>query len=543
MLIQKLKTIPRQFWILSAIIIFGLFLRTYNFHSWLDFGNDQVYDAQIIKKVVKGTNQWPLLGPAMSKSGNNSELTGGNKRDDRFHLGPAYYYFEIISAKIFGFKPEILAYPDLFFSVLSIWLFYLFLRRYFGSNLALVLAGLYAVSFYYLKFSHSAWNPNSIPFFVLLLLLSLHEFLVKKEKTRWFWAVFAGIALGIGIQLHAILLVLMPIFVFLIFIYLLKISRKTWRKWAIVFLIALILNAGQIVNEIKTNFGNSKIFISSLKDNGENNFIFLVNLSKSIDCHAQANVHIVSSLGNKNDCDFLLTGILTDDRDKKMEIFPLVAYLAGFLFFSLFGYVTLFIRWRREPNKEKKYFFGLIILYAAISFLVMFPVIETPLRYFIHTIFIPFIFLGFLMEIMAGVCSKKFIFFPAAIFLMLIAINYFSLKPVINELKSETRNSPDAVVLGETESMVNFIISQSAPQKEAYLLNSKKCANFLKPLNFLAEEKGFKLIIRKNEEEILPDKNVFYLSSKSKDGIMEKSGDEITAFENFGKVGIYRLNN
>ncbi|MDR3558972.1 MAG: hypothetical protein P4L62_01415 [Candidatus Pacebacteria bacterium] len=114
------QKIPRSALILTVIVLVGVFLRAYNFHAWLDFENDQVRDANLVRSVLQGKALWPLLGPDMTGSGrsHNSGL---------FYVGPAYYYFEIISAKIFGASPAAEAYPNLLFAILSIPLFYLFL--------------------------------------------------------------------------------------------------------------------------------------------------------------------------------------------------------------------------------------------------------------------------------------------------------------------------------------------------------------------------------------------------------------------------------
>ena len=116
---HNFKKIPRHLWILFAIIAVGIFLRTYNFHDWLDFRLDQVRDAVLVGEVVDG-GEWPDFGPSMKKS--------GISKDALFHVGPIYYHFQIISAKIFGDYPDKMAYPDLIFSILSIPLFYFFLK-------------------------------------------------------------------------------------------------------------------------------------------------------------------------------------------------------------------------------------------------------------------------------------------------------------------------------------------------------------------------------------------------------------------------------
>ena len=62
--------------ILLLIILFGAFLRLYNFEELLRFNNDQVRDIQIVEQIKNGEPIY--LGPK----------AGGTK----FNLGPAFYY-------------------------------------------------------------------------------------------------------------------------------------------------------------------------------------------------------------------------------------------------------------------------------------------------------------------------------------------------------------------------------------------------------------------------------------------------------------------
>ena len=104
-LLKKLTKKIQAQWIFFSLIMIGIFLRTYHFQQLIVFASDQFRDLELVKSVVNGHNTWPLLGP---------DMTGGQG----FRLGPIYYYFQIISAKVFGVSPISQAYPDLFFSVL-----------------------------------------------------------------------------------------------------------------------------------------------------------------------------------------------------------------------------------------------------------------------------------------------------------------------------------------------------------------------------------------------------------------------------------------
>ena len=118
--IQRILRSKQALWCV-VIVVFALavFLRTYRFHDWLHFGNDQARDAALVENVVKNNASWPQLGSSMGNTG--------------FLLGPFYYYFQIISVKLFGIGPDKLAYPDLLFNLLSIPLLYFFLKRYFNT--------------------------------------------------------------------------------------------------------------------------------------------------------------------------------------------------------------------------------------------------------------------------------------------------------------------------------------------------------------------------------------------------------------------------
>ena len=138
-----------SFIILLGIFIVGIFLRTYEFHDFLRFNADQSRDAGIVSSYIEGEAPLPLLGPK----------AGGTD----FRVGPAFYYFQIASAKLFGDAPDAVAYPDLLFSILAIPLLFFFLRKYFDVRTALFLTALFAVSMYAVKYARFAWNPNSRP--------------------------------------------------------------------------------------------------------------------------------------------------------------------------------------------------------------------------------------------------------------------------------------------------------------------------------------------------------------------------------------------
>jgi len=535
---EKFKKISKTAWILLAIVLLGAFLRSYNLRSWLDFGSDQVKDFNIVNSVVNHQATWPLLGPDMSHSG-----AGGYK--PRFLLGPMFYYFEIISATIFGPYPDRLAYPDLLFSILSIPLFYYFLKKYFSSNLSLSLTGIYAISFYALSFSHSAWNVNSIPFFILLFLLSLYEFIIAKEKTHWVWIILLGISLGVGVQLHAILLVLFPVTVFFAIVSFMRKNRQAWKKLAIIIIIAVILNLGQIISEQKTGYRNSKLFLISLNKTSpiRNGNSILIKVARDIDFHVQANLYILSSIGHDT-CDFSISGAFTGVSGM-LEAFSspsFVMKLVSILLFSLFGYGLLLYYFWKEKEEKRKQFLGMIILYSALSFFVFLPLNVNLFRYFAHVFFIPVMFLGFIIQYLVAKFPKKISSAVVILLLMFFAAsNIISIWNTARVYAAKNRTDLDIIVLGELESALDYM-TDSNGRKEVYLLEENGQRLFLGSLNVIAKEKNIQIVIIDDSASIPEGVPIFIVGpSSEKNSEININNYSIEDHKDYGRVGIYRM--
>ncbi len=532
---QILKS-KKFFWsVMVLVFALGIFFRIYHFHDWLHFGNDQARDAFLVEDVVKNNAPWPLLGSSMGNTG--------------FLLGPMYYYFQIISVKIFGTGPDKLAYPDLVFNLLSIPLLYFFLKRYFDKNLALALTGLYSLSYYTVEYSRFAWNPNPIPFFVILFLMSLWEFLIAEEKTKWHWIFLLGISLGVGSQLHAILLLTMLGVLGLVFIFLMKKNWRTWSRWMVIFLIAVVANTGQIVHEQQTNYANSKVFLASFGDKSDSGGSkrFFRNLQLNVACNAQANTLISTALSNKENCDFLYSKARNMKAGSKLQLpddpLQLLGILASLLF-SFFGYATLAYRNWKIAEKKQKYFTGIILLYAAVSFGVMLPIIDlAPMRYFIHTTFLPFVFIGLLIEHLLRKYPQKY-FFP--VILTFVFFAFFNLLAIYSEalaLENKTRADSGYLVLDEAQLLADFMVSVAAEQKTAYLFGGTRYFSpYNKTLVYLTAQQGLNLN-RGQDIKSLPAGTIsFYVgSSLDKNSVQEIGGMKFFNHLNVGQVGIYQL--
>jgi 4-amino-4-deoxy-L-arabinose transferase-like glycosyltransferase len=519
------------------IVVVGIYLRTYHFHDWLYFYPDQARDVMVVSDYLNGKAPLPLMGFRAAST--------------FFDLGAMYYYFQIISGKIFGVAPNTMAYPDLFFNILAIPLFYYFLKRYFRTDISLALTAIYAVSYYAIEFSRFAWNPNPMPFFVLLFLLSLSKLLAEKEKTHWGWILGIGIAVGVGIQLHTILIFLFISVTLVAFVISMKSNWRLWKRWLLVFAVILVLNTNQVISESSHHFSNSKKLFhlsSGSLDKSAASGRFS-NLALDAVCHVQANAHIVSSLGNKVDCDYVTTAVtLYQQRLLGFPVDPKIFFgLAASLLFSLFGYGLMIYYYLREKDQKRKDFLGLICLYIGLCFIILYPVIAEPhLRYFLQLFFVPYLFLGFLLEHIRKKYAKMF---APAILGILVLLGGFNLSTLSAEAKLyETNNHsrPQYVVLGDLLHMRDYIASQTNPQKTVYMIaDGKYMQNYYLPLFYVLQQDNIKLVRElKDYNAIPPDVPLFSVAMRSYIlPVVDTKGFPVKQFQNFGEIGIYMLDN
>lgn len=496
----------------------------------MEFKSDQARDASIIFKVVEKKSPWPVQGPSLG-----DDRKKVLEQNDSFHVGPIHYYFQIISAKIFGDYPDKLAYPDLFFSILTIPLFYFFLKRYFNKNLSLGLAGLYSISFFAVNYSRFAWNPNSIPFFVLLLILALYEFLKNKEQVGWKWVIILGLALGIGSQLHIISLMLFSVTTFFVFIFTIRKNLIIWSKWIIVFLIFIMLNLIQLNNELKTNFSNSNIFLNQISIHTADNNI-MAKIENNADCHLEANFYMLFSLGGNN-CSLNFVKFFIGNIPKTIDTLALKFILLGSFIFSFLGYFLFFRRFWKEKNLDKKYFLSLIAMYSGVVFLIMFFVVDDNIenRYFNCVFFMPFIFLGLFSNYLNKARFKLKVgnILILLLFFSIIVFNGFSIASAAKELLEKGKTGFHSDFLGVIDPVSKYLLENSNGNKNIYLAGNENIMHIYKPLKYFMEREDMNLIrIYRDNQIPFESFPVFYVTDKK---------PENPGYEKFGSIYIYKL--
>lgn len=475
-LIGRYRKVSWTTWTLAAILIAGIFVRTFHFHDWLRFNADQSRDAGIVSDVIEGKAPAPLLGPK----------AGGTE----FRLGSAFYTFQIVSASIFGDRPDAMAYPDLLTSILAIPLLYLFLRLYFERRTALALTAIFALSLYAVKYSRFAWNPNSLPFWTLLFFLALHRLTLLAGKTEKFWGVLLGFALGIGVQLHTLTLIILPMMTVGVFGYLAYFRRQGIGKvFLIVSAVALVLNIGQITSEFRTGGENISAFFSGVGKKQEKGSGFMRNVMQDTTCFIEGTAYIVTSHDISDTCGTKSLGRNVDG---------IVFAMGAVLFFG--GMLLAFRMLRREQERSRRYFLVLNVAFLVLSFLLLVPLAnEVSMRFFLMMIFLPFVLLGLWFEFLREKFPKQADVFMICAVVALVLLNGYAVQRSFSEyasfLDEHSTAGMDNVLLREVEEAADFIVLHAEGKSTVSLRgDSKYLFKALKSIRYFTEKQGIDVV-------------------------------------------------
>jgi 4-amino-4-deoxy-L-arabinose transferase-like glycosyltransferase len=516
-ILEKIKNIPKFWWIFLAILVVGIFLRTWQHHDWLRFNADQGRDAQIVSGVVEGTAAWPLLGPK----------AGGTQ----FRLGPIFYYFQIGAAKIFGNAPNKMAYPDLLAGILTIPLFFFFLRKYFEKRTSLFLTAIFAVSAYAVFYARFAWNPNSTPFWTLLYLYAIHEIVSEKSKRKFFWAVLAGVALGIDVQLHTTLLVILPVVAVLVFGYLAFKNFKTLKYFLVIMIVSLLLNTPQLISMHQKNGRNMKLFFRGLKikQQAENSVSGKVLQSGS--CWVQGSLEIVSGYEISDTCAF----------KPSRSIRETAIFFLG-LIFSLGGTILGVRYFFKEKDADRKTFLGIIFIFVGAAYLVFLKMaFELSVRFYLPLVFFPFFLLGFWIRFF----NEKFKVNLNAILLAasvpLIMMNLYFVLGSFSTLANG--GTIDVTTLREAEEFSKFIVENSKNEKKVYIVGDDQFLHkAYTPIKYLTGKSNIKLtLVRKNSP--LPGQYFQVANPNRKSILLGDKNFNVLGEKQYGKFSILLIEN
>ncbi len=389
--------------ILALIILGGVFVRVYNFEDWLFFKADQVRDAKLATAAFEnGPGDLTLLGPRAAGT--------------FLRMGPAFYYMQYFSAKIFNsIEPHIFAFPDLLFSILTIPLLFYFLRQFFSRRNSLLLTTLYSFSFIIVQYARFAWNPNSISFWGLLFILALFKSSQEKEaQKRGLWLLVVALAYAISSQLHFVAFVGYPVVAFLF--WLKYFPRKiNWKYWVGAISTGLFFYIPVVLSDIYTKGDNLNQFIYAVtaKTGGDGASLWekirQISISFSM---------FLTSFGHKD---------------------SFISAWGG-LALILVGLFSLIYLWKKQ--KEQRPFLYLILIWFLV-FVVLQLKTDTSLkpRFFMPIAAVPFVLVGFIYVGMEKFKNKILIGIIFFSFSVMLLLNFNGLKTAHDYYKSQDKEA------------------------------------------------------------------------------------------------------
>lgn len=423
--IDRLAASPKKtafYTMLFLVLLAGIFFRTYHFSDWLHFETDQVDDYFAVSPAIEeGLGKLPLVGP---------KAAGTDLR-----LGPVFYTFEFISAKIFGNTPAGHAGATLFFSLLSLPLFYVTARLFFSRLNSLFLMGIFATSVFLILYARFSWNPNILPFFLLLIIFTLAKGVsqtIPRRQMLWFSSAVA--AMAIAMQLHISALLVVP--AFSIGFLLWKRPRFSARVWLMALAVFGILFIPTLLYEIASHGQTagaltSKIGVPAEADDAQ----IATKMIQNVRYHS-GNYFLIltghdSVNANRPNGSSLGISCLSCVAEAPYRI-------AGYAFFVL-SILLLCLFIFKEKNEEKKGFLVLILLWFIFSFLFLFSIMISGKylypRFFLLVAPIPIFFFGFFLH---SISPEKNILRFCIAFTLTTLVIFMNLKMTL-EIFSQTR--------------------------------------------------------------------------------------------------------
>jgi len=191
----------KKYWqeiLLGIFILIAFVLRFYNITDLQFFTYDQSRDALFVKRMIID-HEFRLLGTQTSLPG--------------MYLPPFYFYTITPILWLFKLNPIGIDIYSAFIGVLTVPMVYLVANKIFGKPAGVFSAGLFGVSPLVVELTRRAWNPNTLPFFILVSFYFLYRYFTEK-KVKYFLLSFGFY--GYCLSLHFGAWTLLPLFIFVL---------------------------------------------------------------------------------------------------------------------------------------------------------------------------------------------------------------------------------------------------------------------------------------------------------------------------------------
>src|SRR5579859_769721 len=256
--VKPAKAPLRQKLTLGVVLLISLFVNFYNLGQ-NGFGN-LVY-ATSVHSMIDSFHNFFFV----------SFDPGGFLSVDKPPLG---FWLQAISAKIFGFTPFAVLFPQALAGVLSVLVLYILVRRRFGFAASLSAALALAVSPLSVATSRDETMDGVL---VLTLLLGAWAILKAAESGKWRWLLLSAVLVGLGFNIKTLeAYLVVPAFGIL---YLVTAPRKFWVRvgqLAVALVVLLAVSLPWLV-VVDMTPASQRPYIGSTQDNSEISLAFGYN--------------------------------------------------------------------------------------------------------------------------------------------------------------------------------------------------------------------------------------------------------------------------
>lgn len=374
---------------LLTLFLIALLIRLAYFLTHIPFSQDQVRDVLFIRDQLANLNFYIPLGPAAASYSN-------------FNVLPFYYYLQLFAHLLFGNTFFAMSIFQILLEALSpILLFYLLSRIGLNKKLCFLGGLLYALNPATISLAISAWNPNLIPFFTLILLIAGLWYLLDD---RLYGLSISIVAFVLMTGLHFQWFVLLP-FVFIIFIKALFQIKKTYKILLPTLAICLLLLSPYLYSEFTNHFQNfrhSLEFLTSAPTTFERIskpvylFFFFPNYYNRL----FFNSFFVYSW----------TWLYESYAGPELRII-----IASLCFWSIFAF-NCFSAYRHRRRRSGQYLAATLLIFISMAIFLRFYKGDKP-DYFLN-VFIPFIFIW----LMQALSLIKNYYFQMTIIILIVLI-------------------------------------------------------------------------------------------------------------------------
>ncbi|MGB9637443.1 MAG: ArnT family glycosyltransferase, partial [Microgenomates group bacterium] len=184
-LAKEVKAHKVVYLILFFILAFSTLFRLYRLNHLLGFWYDQGRDALVVWDLIH-YGKFFLIGPVTGIEG--------------LFLGPFYYYLLAPFYWLGQGSPVMAAAGLAWLTVGAIFLIYLLGKEIYNREVGLLAAFLYGFSYQQVIFSRWLANPNPLPFFTLLVLIFLYQFI---QSHNYKFLILSSFFIGLCLQLEA----------------------------------------------------------------------------------------------------------------------------------------------------------------------------------------------------------------------------------------------------------------------------------------------------------------------------------------------------